>query len=172
MTTLTRWMAQSLLMSLLTLGSSAAVAAPFLGTGGTRSKLEQKFLSSSFCKQYGCVKGAQVGDFSTFRLNNKLEVWMEHCCLAVITLRVNLVPPRPLIAGEVATLRDLTTLATAEPRAASYDFARNCSSVATIRMAKKLETSQKPPANWTTWVGCFEEKSTPPRYFFQATLPG
>ncbi len=159
-------------LGLLTLGSSAAVAAPFLGSQGTRAQLEQQFLTDSFCKRYGCVKSAQVGDFSTFRLNNKLEVWMEHCCGAAITLRVNLVPPRPLTAGEVVTLRDLIGLATAEPLAATYDDARNCSSVAAIRMAKKLEFSQKPPANWTTWVGCFEEKSTPLRYFFQATLPG
>jgi len=161
------------ILSLLALGSSAAIAAPFLGSEGTVPQLEQKFLDSPFCKQYGCVKGAQVGNFSTFRLSSKLEVWMEHCCLAaIITLRVVLVPPRPLTAAEVATLRDLTNLATAEPLALTYDIARNCSSVAAIRMSKKLEFSQKSPNNWITWVGCFEDKSAPSRYFFQATLPG
>lgn len=171
----------SLLASLL-LASSIPPAPAFLGEKGSRAQLEQKFLSTPFCKTYGCVLKPRREFYSVFRLKNALEVWMDPCCQKARGLRFNLGKPHPLSETEMKMFRAL--IQTATGKAPFFDLALNCSSVEAIQNSNSVGFKISSPTSQAGEIRCVEdsvgipkgqENTAPewvPQYYFAVFLLG
>lgn len=144
----------SVLAAFLFLGM--VFASPFLGTFGTRTTLEQKFLRTAFYREFKCRILPDSGFYSVFKLANGTEVKLDPCCQQAGGLFVKLEPKVTLSKEKIRTLEALLRAATG--MTLGFDIRKNCSSVAAIQKSKKLEFYLK-PSNRRGLVACVEDKT-------------
>jgi hypothetical protein len=160
------------------LGTS--LAGPFLGSLGERPTLEQRFLRTEFCKTFRCKPAPKFQFYSVFKLANGIEIRLDPCCFHAGGVYVDLEPNITLSAEKIRTLRALIRGVTGQKL--EFDLRKNCSSIAAIKVSKKLGFHLKPGGRWGT-ISCVEdttgipegaEYTAPewtPSYYFSVSLP-
>jgi hypothetical protein len=160
--------------------AGSGLAAPFLGSVGERSSLEQKFLRTEFCKTFRCKLAPKFQFYSVFKLANGIEIKLDPCCNHAGGLVVDLEPEVTLSAEKIRTLKALIRSATDQNL--EFNVLKNCSSVAAIKASKQLDFRLKPSGRWgivscsedTTGIPEGEENTAPefvPTYYFAIVLP-
>jgi hypothetical protein len=160
--------------------TATSLAAPFLGTFGTKTTLEKKFLRTNFCQEFRCQVQPKSDFYSVFKLANGIEIKLDRCCQHAGGLFVNLEPKVTLSKEKIRTLKALIRTATGQNL--EFDVQKNCSSITAIQKSKKLNFYLKPGGRWGI-VDCFEDKTGipagqentapewTPSYDFQILLP-
>jgi hypothetical protein len=159
---------------------ATGLAAPFLGTFGTKTTLEKRFLRTAFCQEFKCQTQPKPDFYLVFKLANGIEIKLDHCCQHAGALFVKLEPKVTLSKEKIRTLKALIRTATGQKL--EFDVQKNCSSIAAIKQSKKLEFYLKPSKRWgivtcvedTTGIPEGQENTAPefvPSYHFEIVLP-
>jgi hypothetical protein len=120
----------------LTVITGTSLAAPFLGTFGTKTTLEKRFLRTAFCQEFKCQVQPKSEFYSVFKLANGIEIKLDRCCQHAGGLFVSLEPKVTLSKEKIRTLKALILTATGQHL--EFDVQQNCSSIAMIKKSKKL----------------------------------
>jgi hypothetical protein len=159
---------------------ATGLAAPFLGTFGTKTTLEKTFLRTKFCQEFQCQVRPKSDFYSVFKLANGIEIKLDRCCQHAGGLSINLEPKVTLSNEKIRTLKALIRTATGQKL--EFDVQKNCSSIAMIKKSKKLDFYLKPSNRWgvvacvedTTGIPEGQENTAPewtPSYNFEIVLP-
>jgi hypothetical protein len=160
--------------------AGSSLAAPFLGSVGERSSLEQKFLHTEFCKTFRCKLAPKFQFYSVFKLANGIKIKLDPCCNHAGGLVVDLEPEVTLSAEKIRTLKALIHSAT--DQSLEFDVIKNCSSIKAIKASKATHFYLKPGGRWGT-ISCVEDTTGIPKgaeytapewtpsYYFAVSLP-
>ncbi len=135
---------------------ATGLAAPFLGTFGTKTTLEKTFMLTSFCQEFKCQVQPKSEFYSVFKLANGTEIKLDRCCQHAGGLFVSLEPKITLSNEKIRTLKALIRTATGQHL--EFDVQKNCSSITAIQKSKQLNFYLKPSGRLGV-VACVEDKT-------------